>query len=280
MTLSFSASSMPSEATSFDLVFDHVPVLAQELITGLALQPEGYYLDATVGGGGHSQLILDTLPDVCVMAIDRDGEALQAARDRLKNQYGERIRFWQGNFMDYPARVQEFDGIIADLGVSSPQLDRGERGFSFRLEAPLDMRMDQAQTLTAATVINHWTEVDLSNLFFEYGEERLSRRIARQIVQHPANALADDSGHVVEVRRRDDGADHLALLVVARLVLGVAREGLDLPAERAANPAFLDRRRDAIHVVIHVDERCRAGSEHFGNGQPSGNLVITTSWPG
>jgi 16S rRNA (cytosine1402-N4)-methyltransferase len=163
--------------------FEHLPVLAQELVAGLGLQPRGYYLDATVGGGGHSQIILDALPDVRVLAIDRDGDALQASRDRLQNKFGERIRFWQGNFVDYPAKKSEFDGIIADLGVNSPQLDRQERGFSFRLDAPLDMRMDQSQALTAATVINHWKELDLANLFFEYGEERLSRRIARQIVQ-------------------------------------------------------------------------------------------------
>lgn len=177
------------------LAFSHVPVLPQELISGLSVLPEGHYLDATVGGGGHSQLILATFPSVRVTAIDRDSQAIAAAQERL-SQYGEnRINFWQGNFADYPAALSTFDGIIADLGVSSPQLDQAERGFSFRQDAPLDMRMDRSQTLTAAEVINHWDETTLAKIFFEYGEERLSRRIARQIVQnrpfHSTLELAD-----------------------------------------------------------------------------------------
>lgn len=229
---------MSSEANTFD----HVPVLAQELITGLALQPGGYYLDATLGGGGHSQLLLDALPDVRVMAIDRDGDALQATCDRLKPQYGERIRFWQGNFVDYPARGKEFEGIIADLGVSSPQLDRGERGFSFRLDAPLDMRMDQSQILTAATVINHWTEVDLANLFFEYGEERLSRRIARQIIQQrpfqSTLGLADAIAKSVPGQYRH-GRIHPATRVFQALRIAVNDELGSLERFLARSPLWL-----------------------------------------
>lgn len=177
------------------LAFSHVPVLPRELISGLSVLPGGHYLDATVGGGGHSQLILATFPSVRVTAIDRDSQAIAAAREKL-SQYGDtRIQFWQGNFADYTAEPATFDGIIADLGVSSPQLDQAERGFSFRQDAPLDMRMDRGQTLTAAEVINHWDEVTLAKIFFEYGEERLSRRIARQIVQnrpfHSTLELAD-----------------------------------------------------------------------------------------
>lgn len=233
---------MPSEATSFDPVFEHVPVLAQELITGLALQPGGYYLDATVGGGGHSQLILEALPDVRVMAIDRDGDALQATRDRLQPQYGGRINFWQGNFVDYPAKQQEFNGIIADLGVSSPQLDRGERGFSFRLDAPLDMRMDQSQALTAATVVNHWAEADLANLFFDYGEERLSRRIARQIVQQrpfqSTLGLADAIAKSVPGQYRH-GRIHPATRVFQALRIAVNDELGSLERFLARSPLWL-----------------------------------------
>lgn len=163
--------------------FSHIPVLSSELVEGLSICPEGYYLDATVGGGGHSFSILTTFPSVRMIAIDRDQSAIAAARETLK-EYGEnRVNFWQGNFADYPINEEKFDGIIADLGVSSPQFDQAERGFSFRQDAPLDMRMDQSQLLTAADIINYWDEAELAKIFFEYGEERLSRRIARQIVQ-------------------------------------------------------------------------------------------------
>jgi 16S rRNA (cytosine1402-N4)-methyltransferase len=162
--------------------FTHVSVLSKELIAGLNLCPGGHYLDATVGGGGHSALILATDPRIRVTAIDRDASAIAATQTKLA-QYADRIEFWQGNFADYPGELASFDGIIADLGVSSPQLDLPERGFSFRQEAQLDMRMDQTQNLTAAEIVNHWDEKTLADTIYQYGEERLSRRIARRIVE-------------------------------------------------------------------------------------------------
>jgi 16S rRNA (cytosine1402-N4)-methyltransferase len=163
-----------------DVDFLHIPVLSQEIVTGLAVSAGGCYLDATVGGGGHSELILQAAPDVRLVAIDRDLQALAAAKHRLA-QYGDRVQFWHGNYSDYPAG-QQFDGIIADLGVSSVQLDLAERGFSFRNEAPLDMRMDRSQGTTAADLVNHTPEAELARIIFTYGEERLSRQIARDIV--------------------------------------------------------------------------------------------------
>ncbi|MCD8486834.1 MAG: 16S rRNA (cytosine(1402)-N(4))-methyltransferase RsmH [Desertifilum sp.] len=162
--------------------FVHVPVLSRELVEGLAVAPGGHYLDATVGGGGHSALILSQFPDVRVSAIDRDAEAIAAAQSRLSS-FGDRVSFWQGNFSDYPPGDTRFDGIIADLGVSSAQLDIPERGFGFRHAAALDMRMDRRQSLTAADLINESDEVELANIFYRYGEERLSRRIARRVVE-------------------------------------------------------------------------------------------------
>jgi 16S rRNA (cytosine1402-N4)-methyltransferase len=160
--------------------FIHIPVLSNEIVEGLAVHPDGHYLDATVGGGGHSALILQVAADVRVTAIDQDAQALAAAQAKLA-EYGDRVQFWRGNFATYQPQTQ-FDGIIADLGVSSAHFDIAERGFSFRQTAPLDMRMDQRQELTAATVINHWDEAKLAEIFYQYGEERLSRRIARRIV--------------------------------------------------------------------------------------------------
>jgi 16S rRNA (cytosine1402-N4)-methyltransferase len=162
--------------------FVHISVLSRELIAGLEVKAGGHYLDATVGGGGHSRLILAAAPDVQVTALDQDEQAIAAAQATLA-EFGDRVQFWRGNFSDYNPGNQKFDGIIADLGVSSAQFDIPERGFSFRHEAALDMRMDQRQDLTAAEIINTWDEAELADIFYHYGEERLSRRIARNIVE-------------------------------------------------------------------------------------------------
>ncbi|MDB9305835.1 MULTISPECIES: 16S rRNA (cytosine(1402)-N(4))-methyltransferase RsmH [Cyanophyceae] len=162
--------------------FLHVPVLSQEVVEGLAVRPGGHYLDATVGGGGHSRLILEAATDVRLTAIDQDEDALGAAQKHLA-EFGDRVEFIHSNFSAYKYSPNTFDGILADLGVSSYHLDQPERGFSFRHAANLDMRMNQQQSLTAADVINEWDEAELADIFFKYGEERLSRRIARRIVE-------------------------------------------------------------------------------------------------
>jgi len=171
---------MPNQTEAVE--FLHVPVLSRELIEGLAVRPGGHYLDATVGGGGHSRLILAAAPDVRVTAIDRDEQAIAAAKSQLA-AHPDRVEFIRGNFASYKPSGLLFNGIIADLGVSSVQLNIAERGFSFRHPASLDMRMDKRQSLTAAEVVNHWDETQLADIFFKYGEERLSRRIARRIVE-------------------------------------------------------------------------------------------------
>ena len=172
-------------------VFSHRSVLSRELIEGLEIVSQGRYLDATAGGGGHSELILHQEQDIKLTAIDRDETAIAAVKIRLADYYPQQLEFWQGNFADYQPDVL-FDGIIADLGVSSPQLDVAERGFSFRTTAPLDMRMDRSQGITAAEIVNHWQEVSLADLIYEYGEERFSRRIAKQIVrQRPFQTTTD-----------------------------------------------------------------------------------------
>lgn len=162
--------------------FFHESVLPKEILENLEIKDGGHYLDATLGAGGHSYLILASNSEVKLTAIDRDINAINFAKQRLE-KYANRINFWQGNFCDYQPWQQLFDGIIADLGVSSPQLDHPERGFSFRLEGDLDMRMDTSQPLTAKEIVNHWREKDLADLIYLYGEERLSRRIATAIVQ-------------------------------------------------------------------------------------------------
>jgi len=162
--------------------FHHIPVLASPLIQNLAIKEGGQYLDCTVGGGGHSELILLAAPNLKLVAIDRDAMAIAAAQNRLA-PFSDRLEFWQGNFSEYNPQ-QKFDGIIADLGVSSAQLDIAERGFSFREAGELDMRMDQTQDITAADLVNHASEAELAKTFFELGEERFSYRIARAIAAH------------------------------------------------------------------------------------------------
>lgn len=163
--------------------FHHVPVLAEPAIAGLEIMAGGLYLDCTVGGGGHSALILQGAENVRLVAIDRDEMAITAASETLKD-YANQVTFWRGNFCEYkPASDLKFDGILADLGVSSTQFDVAERGFSFRESGDLDMRMDNRQTLTAAAIVNHYPEKELADIFYNLGEERLSRRIARQIVE-------------------------------------------------------------------------------------------------
>ena len=180
--------------------FKHISVLMEEAIAGLNLKSGGRYLDATVGGGGHSQQILQRVQDTQVVALDQDKQAIAAAQTRLQDIV-DRVEFWQGNFSDYDPGETKFDGILADLGVSSAQFDIAERGFSFRHEAPLDMRMNSQQELTAADIVNYWDEKQLADVIYQYGEERLSRRIARRIVDkrplQTTTQLADEIWHSV-----------------------------------------------------------------------------------
>ncbi|MEM6716392.1 MAG: 16S rRNA (cytosine(1402)-N(4))-methyltransferase RsmH [Cyanobacteria bacterium P01_C01_bin.147] len=165
--------------------FQHVPVLPEAVLLGLNMANTSgsqRFLDATVGGGGHSALILRSHAQVQLVALDQDTIALQAAQQRLA-EFSDRVTLHHINFGEFSPDEPQFAGILADIGVSSAQLDTPERGFSFRQTAPLDMRMNQHQALSAADIVNHWDEVELANLIYEYGEERLSRRIARKIVE-------------------------------------------------------------------------------------------------
>lgn len=166
----------------------HKSVLLQEVIRALQPQPGGVYIDATVGAGGHATAILSaSAPDGQLFGLDRDESALELAGRHLAG-FGDRVHLLQANF-DHLSQVAETyrippaDGILFDLGVSSMQLERPERGFSFQVDGPLDMRLDQSQGQSAADLVNHLPEVELANLIYRYGEERYSRRIARAIVK-------------------------------------------------------------------------------------------------
>lgn len=161
----------------------HASVLLAETIELLAPMPGDVFVDATLGLGGHTQALLETEATLRVIGIDQDVEAMKLAKERLK-QFGDRVEFRQGNFADIRKLVDSADGILADLGVSSLQFDSETRGFSFRFDSPLDMRMDaEGDDETAAELLERLSEEEIANIIYGYGEERFSRRIARRIVE-------------------------------------------------------------------------------------------------
>jgi 16S rRNA (cytosine1402-N4)-methyltransferase len=163
-------------------------VLLREVVEALHPRPGGLYLDGTAGGGGHAAALLEaSAPSGRLVALDRDEAALDAAAKRLE-QFAGRWELHHANYVEMRNFVENesCDGVLLDLGVSSPQLDWAERGFSFQQEGPLDMRMDRRDPVTAADIVNTWPEDELAHLFWELGEERASRRIAHAIAQHRA----------------------------------------------------------------------------------------------
>ena len=183
----------------------HYSVLLNESIDALNIRPDGVYVDGTLGLGGHSEQIVKRLTTGRLIAIDRDQTALERAGERLK-PYAERITFVHGNFRDLPRLLSEHDaekvdGMLFDLGVSSPQLDEAERGFSYMVDAPLDMRMDTSESLTAWFVVNKWPEEKLKKILFEYGEERYAPRIASAIAARRERDPIDTTGELVEIIR-------------------------------------------------------------------------------
>lgn len=184
--------------------FHHVTVLREEAVDGLNIRQDGIYLDCTLGGAGHSSLIASRLsPEGRLIAIDQDDWALENAKERL-SPYIDRVTLVKSNFRHLKEIVDDLgldgvDGVLFDLGVSSPQLDEGERGFSYNADAPLDMRMDQQAPLTAYEIVNEWDEQEIARIIWEYGEEKFSRRIARQIVQRRQHAPVKTTGELVEL---------------------------------------------------------------------------------
>ncbi|MEE0853694.1 16S rRNA (cytosine(1402)-N(4))-methyltransferase RsmH [Eubacterium ventriosum] len=167
--------------------FKHVSVLLNETIDGLNINPDGIYVDGTLGGGGHSYEICKRLSDKGrLIGIDQDGEALEAARERLK-EFEDKITLVRSNYCEIDTilkdlGIEKVDGIVLDLGVSSYQLDNLERGFSYKSDAPLDMRMDQRQNKTAADVVNNYSENELFRIIRDYGEDKFAKNIAKHIV--------------------------------------------------------------------------------------------------
>jgi 16S rRNA (cytosine1402-N4)-methyltransferase len=221
----------------------HVPVMAREALEYLAIRPDGVYLDATCGLGGHTGAIARRLPAGFVIANDRDAESLELAR-RNTGECADRIRFHHGPFSQLEkavagAGVERVDGLLADLGVSRYQLTGAERGFSMMADGPLDMRMDRSQPLTAADIVNHSAEKELADLIFQLGEERRSRRIARAIVRARPIRSTTHLASVVEQAAPRTGRLHGATQTFMALRLAVNGELEELDALLALAPRLV-----------------------------------------
>jgi 16S rRNA (cytosine1402-N4)-methyltransferase len=238
-------------------LFHHVTVLKEEAVDGLRIRPDGIYVDCTLGGAGHSELIASRLNGSgLLIGIDQDEQALQHAAIRLE-RYKDRIKLVKRNFR-YLARTLEecgaplrdgkpgVDGILFDLGVSSPQLDESERGFSYNHDAELDMRMDRNAALTAKTIVNEWDEDELARILFEYGEEKFAKKIAASIVRARSREPIETTGRLAEL--------------IKNAIPAAARRSGPHPAKRsfqalriAVNDelgAFQDALSDAIDCLV------------------------------
>jgi len=235
----------------------HRPVLLRETIELLAAERGGLFVDCTVGLGGHSEAILQASSDAQVLGIDRDEEALGLATERLA-QYGSRFRAVHADFRELTrvlatAKVRQVRGVLADLGVSSLQLDSPVRGFSFRHDAPLDMRMDRSSGETAAELLGRLSEVEIARLIFEYGEERRSRRIARAIVQ-----------------RRERGQPLKTTTGLANLV----ERAIGAGKKRRIHPATRTFQALRIAVNAELENLDRFLSEAVDHLEPDGRLAV------
>ena len=185
---------------------EHIPVLLNEVIEGLNIKPSGIYLDLTVGRGGHSSEILARLTTGRLIAVDQDEEAIIASKERLE-KISNQFQIVRSNFSALDEilsslGIEAVDGILMDLGVSSPQFDKGERGFSYNSDARLDMRMDQRQSLTAYDIVNNYSLEDLNQIFREYGEEKYSFSIAKNIIKARESTPIETTFQLVEIIKK------------------------------------------------------------------------------
>ena len=247
--------------------FSHYSVLLNECIEGLAIRPDGIYIDGTAGGAGHSSVIASHLGEGGkLLALDQDATAVAVATERL-SCFGNRAEVVHSNFCDLAKVCEErgidrIDGLLLDLGVSSYQLDTAERGFSYRADAPLDMRMDASKTLTAKTIVNEYSEEALRRILFEYGEERFSPRIASNIIRARQTGPIETTGELVEIIKRSvparhgDGGHHPAMRTFQALRIEVNAE-LDViaPAIKSAVSLLNKGGRIAIITFHSLEDR-------------------------
>jgi len=240
----------------------HTPVLVHEAVAGLEARPGAYIVDCTVGLGGHASAILERImPTGRLLGIDADPEAIRISKQEL-GEYGEAVTLVNDNFLNLEAvcgryQFHPVDGILFDLGVSSMQLDTAERGFSFHLDARLDMRFDPRQELTASDIVNTFSEQELARLIAEYGEERHSRRIARHIVQNRPVATTLELAQLVEQAVRSRRARiHPATRTFMALRIATNSELQNLePALRQASSLLRPGGRLAVISYHSLEDR-------------------------
>ncbi len=247
--------------------FSHRPVMLEPCMEGLKIKTDGIYVDGTAGGAGHSSAIASRLGEGGrLIALDQDETAVAVATERL-SVFGKRARVVRSNFceLDSVCRslgIEQIDGLLLDLGVSSYQLDTAERGFSYQADAPLDMRMDVRNPLTARTVVNEYTEDELRRILFEYGEERFSSRIASNIIRRREKAPIETTGELVEIIKQSipaaqrDGGHHPAKRSFQALRIEVNSE-LDViaPAIQSAVRLLAPGGRIAIITFHSLEDR-------------------------
>jgi 16S rRNA (cytosine1402-N4)-methyltransferase len=259
----------------------HTPVLLDEVLEWLRIRAEGSYIDATLGAGGHSEAIAARLTTGRLISLDRDAQALELARERLKI-FGKRVTLMHAAFSKIAEAVHELgippvDGVFADLGVSSMQLDQAARGFSFREAGPLDMRMDTGEELTAGEIVNRWPERDLADLLYREADEHDSRRIARAIVR--ARPIRDTAhlATVVAGARKQRGRQrlHPATKTFLALRIAVNREMEELGQFLLRTPATLTSGGRWVILTYHSRED-RLVKRAFQEGERQGTLKVLT----
>ena len=260
----------------------HTPVLLEEVLEWLRIKPDGTYIDATLGAGGHSEAIARRLTSGRLISLDRDAQALGLARERLKS-FGGKVKLVQSAFSRIAEVVRELgippvDGVLADLGVSSMQLDQGERGFSFREAAALDMRMDTADDeLTADEIVNRWSEKEIADLLYREADEHDSRRIAKAIVR--ARPIRDTAHLATTVAgaRKQWGRQrlHPATKTFLALRIAVNREMEELGQFLSRTPATMNSGSRLVVLSYHSRED-RLVKHAFQEGERAGTLRVLT----
>ncbi|MEY8598219.1 16S rRNA (cytosine(1402)-N(4))-methyltransferase RsmH [Mammaliicoccus lentus] len=270
-------------------MFHHVSVLLRETVDKLDIKPDGTYVDCTLGGAGHSLYLAEQLnDDGHLIAIDQDETAIQHAKNILKNHI-HKVTFVQDNFRNLEhilesLDISKVDGVLYDLGVSSPQLDTPERGFSYHYDAKLDMRMDQTQSLSAYEVINEWPYEQLVKTFFRYGEEKFSKQIARKIEARRENAPIETTFELVDLikegipaaKRRKGGHPAKRVFQAVRIAVNDELGAFEESIEAAIQHVKVGGRISVITFHSLEDRLCKQVFQEYEKGPdvPRGLPVV------
>ncbi|WP_414043468.1 16S rRNA (cytosine(1402)-N(4))-methyltransferase RsmH [Macrococcus sp. EM39E] len=269
-------------------MFHHITVLLKETVNQLNINPNGIYVDCTLGGAGHSLYLVKQLTDGRLISIDQDQTAIDNAHIILKDHL-DKVTFVKENFRNLRAILDELnidkvDGILYDLGVSSPQLDVGDRGFSYHQEAKLDMRMDQSQNLSAYEVVNEWPYEKLVSIFFRYGEEKFSKQIARKIEKLRESAPIETTSELVEIikdaipapARRTGGHPAKRVFQAIRIAVNDELGAFEESIEQAIASVKVGGRISVITFHSLEDRLCKQVFQEYEKGPdiPRGLPVI------